>query len=385
MNDRLEKICFLPPPADTPWSGLTSEAKRPVITRSDGRTVEIELPLFWYDPPWHELRAEAADVIATAVAEMGVLVSALRRDLSGTDEEPDFHSTEREETEDEDDPAGSNPPDAPLPRIVPYRPERYGFSSRDFDGAKIIDVRMLMPRDPTGRFAYSPEQIERWEATPNDQPLAGGGWVPAATFPPDVESLGQLSSKLNQLRVLSPTAAVFVSMGGYRLQEELPQILANQPDGLILRLDELPLDGLQLASITRFARQLADQAGGGAIPIWLVPGEVTADDAVKLVACGASGVAIDHWCRPIIEEVISDSQPSSAYGTPRVNESLVYELVEESLSFQVERFKGLWDALQMIPEGQRLGSLSATWGKALDIPLLAVTGDLSRSRSAKKS
>ena len=46
----------------------------------------------------------------------------------------------------------------PLARIVPYRPERYGLSDRDFDDARIIDVRLAMNRDESGRFAFSPEQ-----------------------------------------------------------------------------------------------------------------------------------------------------------------------------------------------------------------------------------
>ena len=293
--------------------------------------IEFDVPLFWYDPPWHDVSADAADVIATAVAELGVLVSALRRDLSGVDREPGFHATEREENEQDDDAGDSEEAFEPLPRIVPYRPERYGLSDRDFDAARIIDVRLLMTRDPSGRFAYSPQQIERWEATPAGEPLAGGGWVPSATFPPDVASMQHLSSKLSQLRALSPTAAVFVSMGPHRLNKELPEIIANKPDGLILRLDELPLDGLQLASVTRHARQLIDQMVGEEFPLWVVPGEITPDDAVKLIACGASAVAIDDWCNPIIEQVLGDSQQSSSYGSLRINDAYVYELVEESV------------------------------------------------------
>ena len=88
-----------------------------------------------------------------------------------------------------------------------------------------------MNRDESGRFAFSPEQLERWEATPESHPLAGGGWVPSASFPPDVPSMQQLSSKLNQLRDLSPGAAVFVSIGSYRLDQELAQVVAANPDG----------------------------------------------------------------------------------------------------------------------------------------------------------
>lgn len=379
MNDRLDQLCFLPPPADIPWSGPPSESQRRAIKCDDGRTIEFDLPLFWYDPPWDDVSVDAADVIATAVAELGVLVSALRRDLSGVDREPGFHATEREE---EDDAGESEEGFEPLPRIVPYRPERYGLSDRDFDAARIIDVRLLMPRDPSGRFAYSPQQIERWEATPAGEPLAGGGWVPAATFPPDVASMQHLSSKLSQLRLLSPTAAVFVSMGPYRLQEELPQIMANQPDGLILRLDELPLDGLQLASVICHARQLIDQAGREEFPLWVVPGEITPDDAVKLIACGASAVAIDEWCNPIVEDVVGESQQSPSYASSRISDAYVYELVEESLSVRIERFDGLSHALRAMPKDQRLASLNQTWAKALGVPFLSLTGKASRAKSA---
>jgi hypothetical protein len=383
MNDRLDQLCFLPPPADTPWSGPPSEPERRAIKRNDGQTIEFDAPLFWYDPPWHDVSADAADVIATAVAELGVLVSALRRDLSDGDGEPGFHVTEREQSEQDDDAGDSEDAFEPLPRIVPYRPERYGLSDRDFDAARIIDVRLLMARDPSGRFAYSPRQIQRWEATPADEPLAGGGWIPSATFPPDVASMQHLSSKLSQLRALSPTAAVFVSMGPHRLNKELPEIIANKPEGLILRLDELPLDGLQLASVTRHARQVIDQAGGEEFPLWVVPGEITPDDAVKLIACGASAVAIDEWCNSIIEEVVGDSRQSSSYGSSRISEAYVDELIEESLSVRIERFNGLSHSLRAMPKDQQMATLNSKWAKALGVPFLSLTGKASRAKPAK--
>ncbi len=385
MNDRLDQLCFLPPPTDTPWSGPPPESQRGQIERADGVTVGIDLPLFWYDPPWQDISTDAADVVAMAVAELGVLVSALRRDLSGPDEQPGFHASEREESEDEDTDDSAEAFE-PLPRIVPYRPERYGLCDRDFDGARIIDVRLTMNRDSSGRFAYSPEQIERWEATPADQPLAGGKWVPSATFPPDVASLQHLTSKLNQLRVLSPTAAVFVSMGPHRLQDELPIIMANRPDGLILRLDDLPLSGLQLAQITRHARQLVDQASARGFPLWVVPGEITADDAAKLVACGASAVAIDGWCNQIIEQLTGEDQRSAAHGyaAHRTNSAYIHELVAESLSVPIDRFNGLSHSLRALPKDQRLACLSQTWAKALGVHFLSLAGNASSVKSAKR-
>jgi hypothetical protein len=127
-----------------------------------------------------------------------------------------------------------------------------------------------------------------------------------------------------------------------------------------------------------------DQAGGEEFPLWVVPGEITADDAVKLVASGASAVAIDDWCNPIIEDVVGESQQSSSYGSSRINEAYVYELVEESLSVGIERFNGLSHSLRALPKDQRLASLDETWAKALGVQFLSLTGKTSPAKSAKR-
>ncbi len=249
-----------------------------------------------------------------------------------------------------------------LPRIVPYRPERYGLSPRDFDNATIIDVRLMMTRDVSGRFAYSPEQIARWEATPDDAPLAGGGWVPAATFPPDVESLEQLGSKFDQLRRLAPGAAIFASMGPYRLEDELPGIVMAKPDGLILRLDEVFLEGLQLAALTHRARSLMDQSDAKELPLWIVPGDITPDDAAKLIALGAEGIGIDSWCDPIIDMSLTSND---SYGYSRRPD--MEALVTEDLPGKIERFAGLYLSLQRVPKQERLGSFSDSWANTLRV------------------
>jgi hypothetical protein len=344
-----------------------------VMRRDDGETVELGVPLFWYDPPWHRIGVSSADAIAVAVSGLGVPVSALISDLAGADQHSTFHDapSPENEAEDEGDDHGE-----PLPRIVPYRPERYGLCDHDFDGARVIDVRLTMNRDESGRFAFSPGQIERWETTPASQPLAGGGWVPAATFPPDVVSLQHLAAKFHQLRALSQTAAVFVSMGPHRLEEELADIVVRRPDGLILRLDELDLDGLQLAAITRRTRQLVDLQGLAALPLWIVPGEITPDDAAKLVALGASAVAIDSWCAPIIEEAENQHQQSSARSAysslSRTNDERLVEMVDGDLATKVGRFKGLLHSTAYLPSSQRLGTLNETWSKVLGVRRLSL-------------
>jgi hypothetical protein len=371
MTERLDKLCLPPPPADTPWSNRPGESTSLKIERRDGLSVESELPLFWYDPPWYQLGTDTADVIAAAAARLGILVSALRSDLSGPDQQSDFHGDDPD-PEEQDQEQGDA---APLPRIVPYRPERYGISDRDFDGARIIDVRLMMNRDPTGRFAFPPEQVQRWEATQPGAELDSGFPVPSASFPPDVVSMEHLSCKLDQLRALAPTAAVFVSLGPYRLDEELPAIVDAKPDGLILRLDELDLDGLKLALATRHACELIERVAAE-MPLFIVPGEVTPDDAVKLLALGASAVAIDSWCGDIIAGAENDNRSSSTYGysSRKSSDADLIELVDDELVARIDRFKGLASSLRYALPNDRLASSSETWGRALGLRSLSFSG-----------
>ncbi len=373
---RLQPLCFLPPPAQTPWSGAPHESNRLDITRHDGVETTIELPLFWYDPPWCDVSSETADTLATVVGRTGVLVSALRSDLAGPERQPQFHAAQASEGDESEQPAegpasSSDLPPVYLPRVVPYRPERYGLDVRDFDGAKVIDVRLAMTRDASGRFAFSPSQIQRWEATPASEPLAGGGWVPAATFPPDVVSLEHLSSKLAQLRMLAPTSAIFISMGPYRMETELPAILSARPDGLILQLDETSLEGLQVAAITRRARQMMNESAADFVPLWIVPGEISPDDAVKLMALGASGVAVDSWCDPMVAEASQRQQSSaSRLGYASQDEEYMVQLAHYQLSWRIERFRGLSQSILRVPPQEQLGSFSAAWAEELSIKAL---------------
>ncbi|OUW77932.1 MAG: hypothetical protein CBD74_11785 [Saprospirales bacterium TMED214] len=374
MNERLEKICFLPPPMDTPWAGAPAEDRSIQVQRSDGRTVALKLPLFWYDPPWSEIEITSADAIAGAVARLGVLVSALRSDLASTDEETELHGASSGE-------AISIQVQAPesLPRIIPYRPERYGLSDRDFDGAGVVDVRLAMRRNPTGRFAYTPTEIGRWEATQVESPLAGGGWVPAASFPPDVHGLGKLEGKLEQLRLLAGDAAVFVSMDPHRLNEELPAVLRSQPDGVIVRLNALELSGLELAHCVKQTRAIMDEQQCEHLPLWVVPGAISAADAAKLIALGANAVAIDSWCQELINEVRDAQQNAtstsgySSLSAPKTQEWV--DWVEGELFRHIERFDGLMHAMVYQPPEARLATLSVKWASKLSIPTLNVPFD----------
>lgn len=375
-SSRLNPLLLVPPRLGTPWTGVADQTPTYRIPRRSGEDVEVDLPLFWCDPPWGQVDYERADIIAWAVSLHGILVSAMQSELARPDRESKFYAgvsiAATADTEEVSAP--------PANRIVPYRPERYGLAATDFDGAKVIDVRLAMSRDASGRYAYSQRQLERWEATPAGRPVAGGGWVPAATFPPDVISLEHLAVKLNQLRWLSAEAAVMVSLTAHHLTADLPAVLAAKPDGIILRLDDNELDGLRMAELVLAARRLVD-ARQDRIAVWVAPGRVSADDAAKLVALGADAVAVDSWCEPIIEMARRQLTAASRMGYAAAitgDEEHLNEASEQVLSPPIERFNGLrWSmraggsiAAAGDADPPLLGSFDQQWADRLGIPRL---------------
>jgi hypothetical protein len=370
-QERLSQLFLLPPPTNTAWSGAGEETFARSIGRRGRPPVSVALPLFWYDPPWCGMPAPEAQKMAIVAGQQGVMVSAMRSDLGHAEGASPFHGDLLEEPA-ADPPTASETAEGagPLRRLMPYRPERYGLTVRDFDDAAVIDVRLMMSRDPSGRFAYSPAQLERWEATPKGEPVSGGGWVPTATFPPDVRSMRHLAGKFNQLRSLAPSAAVFVSINAFRLHEDLPGVLAAGPDGLILRLDDVPLGGLELAELTRRARHLIDEHGSESVPLWIVPGEVTPDDVVKLLALGASAVAIDRWCESLINAA-ERSPAASLASNLRRSTTVVPKYLADLAAYQlgplIERVEGLCHSLGRVRPGDRLGSFNDEWADTLGV------------------
>jgi len=322
--------------------------------------------LFWFDPPWHWVTATAADAIATAIGRREVVVTALRRDVMDESDEPALFQPVESEEDDTSEPRF-------LPRMLPYRCERYGLDVADFDHAAVIDVRLFATRDATGRQGYSPQQIQRWEAAPKDQPVAGGGWVPTAPFPPDVPEVVNLKNKLLQLRHLSPQASLFVSIHAHRLFDELPQVLGSEPDGVILRFDELAIDGLRLARLVQQARTLIEQCGSETLPLWIVPGEITPDDAAKLIHLGASAVAIDSWGQVALEEVQQWEQQISSGSTARLRRTdrqTVQRIASQSLQPKIDRFRGVNATLFGIAGPTSLATVDPTWARTLNLPQL---------------
>lgn len=393
MEERLAPLCLLPPPLGTPWTGVDWKAPSPQIPRRNLPPRTVDTPLFWYAPDWYRVRPELASELAWAVTRLGVPVAALRSELGSPGSEIPLHDHPWPPDPESPNSRGSlaqtppspkapspkpaadkpaadePPPNEPAPRIVPYRPDRYGLAATDFDGAAVIDVRLALGRDHYGRFAYSPQQIQRWEATPQDDPVAGGEWLPAATFPPDVPDIDRLAGKLNQLRSLAPGASIFVSFAPVRLDEELPRVIAAQPDGIILRTDLFHLEGLALGSLTRRGRKLLERHGAAEMPLWLVPGPIAPPDIVKLVELGASAVAIDSWCDPIRDAATQIRPPSDlAYHPPGSSyPDRVAAFVADQLRHPIGTVRGLTLSVRQTAAEERLGTFSGLWAKTLGV------------------
>lgn len=344
MDNRLGPMVFLPPATGQKWQGH-------LLTQSP--------PLFYSNPPWHTLVPTAANALAGAVADEGVNVCAMLSELSSESDPSTFHSEERN-------------------RIVPYRAERYGISPEDFDAASVIDFRLTVPRDQDGRFAYSPGQIARWESTLPDAPLGGGSWIPAASFPPDVSSLNQLSIKIQQLRVLSPSAKVLVSIFPHRLQAELPEILSQKPDGVLLRCTDEDLPPLSIAKFVQQARKLmndSSDSGMDALPLWVDATGMTPTDAVKLTHLGATGTSIDSWCNDLFQYVsetleLGVHHPPKSLQMRSVAESRIPSIVEHILVPYLDEFRGYAESMTGLPNESRIATTDPIWAETLTLPLL---------------
>lgn len=336
------------------------------IKRADESALRLELPLFWYEPPWIQLPIDVAGRLAASVANLDVVVSALHRDVADDDQPCELFSP----VQTSDDHLETQKTPSFLPRMTPYRAERYGFSTRDFDETRIIDVRLAASRDTSGRFAYSPQQMQRWERDSNDASIGGGGYVASSSFPSDVVSLSQARVKLDQLRQLAPTAAIFVSIGCYSLEEEINAALVSRPDGMIIRMDQPEIEGIQLAALVRRARMLIDEGGFTDMPLWVVPGEVSSRDVAKLMALGASAVAIDCWCNPLIDFLL-ESLPTSRYDRSSLNE--IPAVASQHLWDDINSVIGFASTISPYTSAaQRLGTYHPRWAKACGVSLLTI-------------
>jgi hypothetical protein len=182
-----------------------------------------------------------------------------------------------------------------------------------------------------------------------------------------------LAHKFNQLRELAPAAAVLVTIEPFRLDEDMSRILAAKPDGVILKMNELQLDGLQLAKVVQYARQEMNDAGCPDVPLWIVPGKVTADDVVKLMQLGAGAVAIDAWCDELIEEAEKatiGNALSELTPTPEaisIDPQYLRDLADYRLRPKISRVMGLGFSLGRVAKADRLGSFDATWASELGV------------------
>jgi hypothetical protein len=171
---------------------------------------------------------------------------------------------------------------------------------------------------------------------------------------------------------LSPKAAVFVSISPLRLDQELPIVLKQKPDGVILDASATPLPGLSLAAMTRRARQWTKHEHVADMPLWIVPGSGSIDDAAKLIALGASAVAIDHVANAFIEQadVVTDQSAAARLGYKSMRSSqdpVLVQLVSDRLEPMLERFRGLTHAIDHQLSAESLVSMDAAWSKALGV------------------
>ena len=359
----------MPPKIGQVRRGISPTPADMLLHRRSGTPVLLPVPLFWDSPPWHTWPPVVAEAIFLAMQSRGLLVSALESELGRTRVANDNGSQATPPA------ASTNPTDSELgiPRMLPYRNERYGLNDVDFDHAMVVDVQLSPLRDHTGRFAYSATRLGRWEATPEDQPLSGGGWIPAMTLPPDVPSLSQLNSKVEQLRVLAAHAAIVLSVTPEWIDDHLSDLINAKPDAILIRMGQIRMTGIAFAQFTR--RLLNRVETIEKIPIWLSPprtlmkNSLSVSDSIKTIALGVSAIAIDSWLDEIIDEFDEIATPSSFVADPmKVVMPEVEEILTRRLDPDLENFVGLLSTLVHEQPQDLLGTFDPEVAAMLDLP-----------------
>tara|TARA_A100001391_G_scaffold116423_1_gene78857 strand:- start:1696 stop:2850 length:1155 start_codon:yes stop_codon:yes gene_type:complete len=380
----LESLCLMPPKIGQVRRGISPAPADMLLTRRVGAPILFPSPLFWDSPPWHTWPPVVAEAIFLAMQSRGLLVSALESELGRT-EDIDQTSTEssaRASVSDTQAPLNrksspQDPTDSELgiPRMLPYRNERYGLADIDFDHAMVVDMQLSPRRDHSGRFAYSAMQLGRWEATPADQPLSGGGWIPAMTLPPDVSSLDRLSSKVAQLRVLAPDAAIVLSVTPEWIDDHLADLIAAGPDAILIRLGQIRMAGIAFAQFTR--RLLTRVETIQKVPIWLAPPKslakhpLSVSDSIKTIALGVSAIAVDSWLEEVLEEFDEIAAPSAFSADPlRTVTAEVEEILSRRLDPDLEHFAGLLSTLVHEQPRDLLGTFDPEIAQLLDLPCI---------------
>lgn len=372
----LESLCLMPPKIGQVRRGISPAPADMLVSRRVGPPILFPLPLFWDSPPWHTWQPMVAEAIFLAMQSRGLLVSALESELGRKGDVETSHRDAVPKTGSRNGSvAGRDPSDSELgiPRMLPYRNERYGLAHVDFDHAMAVDIQLSPRRDRSGRLAYSALQLGRWEATPADQPLSGGGWIPAMTLPPDVAELDRLSGKVAQLRVLAPDAAIVLSVTPEWIDEHLADLIAAGPDAILIRLGQIRMAGIAFAQFIR--RLLIRVETIQKIPIWLAPPKslskkpLSVSDSIKTIALGASAIAVDSWLEGVIEEFDEIAAPSSFAADPmRVVTAAVEEILGRRFDPDLEHFTGLLSTLVHEQPHDLLGTFDPEIAQLLDLP-----------------
>jgi hypothetical protein len=294
---------FIRPKANT---DLALTVVKQSIEQRAGESLALPLTLFWFDPPWHLANVERSRDVSRAMAEAGIVVSALHRDLSQRDD-----------------------CDASVfaPRMAPHRCDRAGWIHRDFENVSIIDLRMTPTRNSEGRYAYESSQLQRWknvEDEQNDEPNRG---VNALLFPPDWRTLSDMTMKISQLRRLSD-AAVFVSCDAANLTSMLPAIVSAKAEGVIVRTVGDP------ASSIIAARKLLDGCEADTtMQLWIALDQsLSPADQVKCFALGANALSVDSMCNDFLlnEDQSRSLANRAAYGLGFRPTGDHYEVIRQS-------------------------------------------------------
>jgi hypothetical protein len=340
INDGLDRLVWMPEPMEASVRWIDHE---PITDGFAG--------LFWDDPMWHYVKPSVADHWAKAVSTLGIAVAALTRDVATQTSSSSWMD------------------DANLPRILPYRNERFGIQRSDFDRADAIDVRLTRHRSEEGRWGYNQQELQRLGVVTQQSFVASMG------LPPEITKVGQLERTIDALRGLTEgRSKILVSVSAASVAQDFPALMSLNWDGFVLRGDDDGFDGLILASILQEMRTQLTSIGKKDSMLWVVPPPLSADNIAKLIVLGADAVAVDAWCDPFLW---NSSDPTSflSSGDRCLNQ------VQTKIGGDVDRVRGLVHAAKHRQSSSALGTTDPEISHRLGLPLITTSAFGSKAKT----
>ncbi len=246
-------------------------------------------------------------------------------------------------------------------RVLPIYPDSFP-APEEFDTADAIELQLMVPQ------TLPP-------------PSTPSGWW-KRQLPYDATSLTMLVKKLDAIRYSLPhPLPVGIAITKGRIDEDFPMIVRAKPDFVSIVDGNFPRNEPSVPDCwyAQRSRKLAAESDQASLPIFIEADVETGDEAIKLLAMGATAITVDSIFHRVNEEFRKSNQResySSGLGGLSLPTSTMAPTakLEQSFSAEIQRLQG---EMKQILESQQISSVQevrSEWLVALTPDAARLTG-----------